>query len=83
MRPKPFAGPKIASFECASFECGCGQVHNSADGKLPVGWTQRTGTVWCSDCTRLGIPTRKLLAGGHPRRNLPTPAKPSTSKSAA
>lgn len=51
-----------------SFECGCGQIHNSADGQLPVGWTQRAGQVWCSDCTRLGIPTRTMLSGGHPRR---------------
>lgn len=64
MRLKP-----ARAFTVPAFECGCGQIHNSADGQLPVGWTQRQGTVWCADCTRLGIPTRVLLSGGHPRRN--------------
>lgn len=51
-----------------TFECSCGAQHNSQDGKLPVGWTSRCGEAWCADCTRLGIPTRVLTAGGSPRR---------------
>lgn len=51
-----------------AFECGCGTVHNSADGKLPVGWTSSCGQVWCADCTRAGIPSRQIASGGHPRR---------------
>lgn len=70
MRPAPkHMRPPFAGLQAASFECGCGTVHNAADGKLPVGWTQRTGQVWCTDCTRLGIPTRTMLHGGSPRRN--------------
>ena len=63
MRPNPHARLILPSFEC-----GCGQIHNSADGQLPVGWTQRAGTVWCADCTRAGIPTRTILNGTRPRR---------------
>ncbi|WP_298165360.1 hypothetical protein [Novosphingobium sp.] len=73
MRPAPKHALIIPNIP--AFECGCGTVHNSADGKLPVGWTQRTGQVWCTDCTRLGIPTRTILAGGYPRRNRPAPSK--------
>ena len=81
MRPAPKRDRRTPDF--AVFECDCGTVHNSADGKLAVGWSQCNGTVWCSDCTRLGIPTRTILAGGHPRRNRPAPAKPTPSRSAA
>ncbi len=59
MRPKPTFLPTVAVFEC-----GCGTAHHAVDAKLPVGWTQRAGTVWCTDCTRQGIPTRTLLSGG-------------------
>lgn len=48
------------TLQTVPFECQCGTVHNSADGKLPVGWTTRGGQTWCGDCTRLGIPTREL-----------------------
>lgn len=81
MRPAPKRA--FSPLTVPSFECGCGTVYNSADGKLPVGWTQSCGTTWCTDCTRAGIPTRTILAGGHPRRNRPAPSKPTTSKSAA
>lgn len=81
MRPAPKRVRLPADF--AIFECGCGNVHHSADGKLAVGWTQCNGTVWCTDCTRAGIPTRTILAGGHPRRNRPAPSKPALGKSAA
>lgn len=51
-----------------AFECGCGTVFNAPDGKLPVGWTSCNGTVWCADCTRLGLPTRHVSSGTYPRR---------------
>ena len=80
MRP----APKPAKlFTVATFECGCSTTHHSADGQIPVGWTQRQGIVWCTDCTRLGIPVRTMLSGGHPRRSKPTTSKPTASKSAA
>lgn len=51
------------------FECGCGNVHNTGDGKLPVGWTTRNGFTWCEDCTRAGIAARTI------RRRKPSPDK--------
>lgn len=51
----PAALPHIASFECS-----CGTVHNSQNGQLPVGWTQRASSVWCADCTRAGIASRNV-----------------------
>jgi hypothetical protein len=43
-----------------SFQCACGTLHHAADGKLPVGWTQSAGAVFCLDCTRIGIPLREM-----------------------
>lgn len=48
------------AFHTVPFECHCGTVHNSADGKLPVGWTACQGEVWCADCTRAGIASRQI-----------------------
>ncbi|MFN3553426.1 MAG: hypothetical protein ACK4UL_09985 [Novosphingobium meiothermophilum] len=54
MKRKPVSLPQVASFECSE----CGAVHHSRDAKAPVGWTQRHGAIWCTDCTRSGIATR-------------------------
>ena len=56
-RPR-YKSPALAAIP--SFQCGCGTVHHAADGKLPVGWTQSAGAVFCLDCTRIGIPLRQL-----------------------
>lgn len=50
------------------FECSCGTIHNTQDGKLPVGWTTRHGLTWCDDCTLAGVPVRQLQHGGSRRR---------------
>lgn len=56
---------KLASKQqSVPFECRCGNVHNTGDGKLPVGWTTRNGFTWCEDCTRAGIAVRTI----RPRR---------------
>lgn len=55
MTRKPASLPQVASFECA-----CGNIHNSRDGNIPVGWTQRAGEVFCADCTRTGIASRRI-----------------------
>ena len=52
---KPATLPQVASFECS-----CGTIHNSRDGNIPVGWTQSAGTIFCADCTRIGIPVREI-----------------------
>lgn len=52
----------------ASFECSCGIIHNSRDSKIPVGWTQSAGTIFCADCTRIGIPVREIRKGTRRRR---------------
>lgn len=54
------ANTRSALTAVPSFQCGCGTVHQAADGKLPVGWTQSAGAVFCLDCTRLGIPLREM-----------------------
>ena len=41
-----------------SFQCSCGTLYHAADGKLPVGWTQSAGAVFCTDCTTAGVPLR-------------------------
>lgn len=46
----------------ASFECRCGTLHNARDGRLPVGWTQSAGTIFCADCTRTGIASRRIVS---------------------
>lgn len=43
-----------------SFQCQCGTVHHAADGRLPVGWTQTVGAVFCLDCARAGISSRVI-----------------------
>lgn len=43
-----------------SFQCQCGTVHHAADGRLPVGWTQTAGAVFCLDCARAGISSRVI-----------------------
>ena len=53
----------VATFECAS----CGSLHIAADGVVPVGWTARHANVWCTDCTRAGIPVRELRQAGSRR----------------
>lgn len=55
MKRTPASLPQVASFECQ-----CGTIHNSRDGKIPVGWSQRTGEVFCADCTRAGIASGKI-----------------------
>lgn len=55
MKRSPASLPQVASFECA-----CGNIHNSRDGKIPVGWSQRNGSVFCTDCTRAGIASRQI-----------------------
>lgn len=55
MKRKPASLPQVASFECA-----CGTIHNSRDGNIPVGWSQRAGSVFCTDCTRQGIASREI-----------------------
>lgn len=55
MTRKPASLPQVASFECA-----CGTIHNSRDGNIPVGWSQRAGSVFCADCTRMGISAREI-----------------------
>lgn len=46
--------PAIAAVP--SFQCSCGTLYHAADGKLPVGWTQSAGAVFCTDCTSAGVP---------------------------
>lgn len=53
-----FKVPVLASVP--SFQCQCGTVHHAGDGKLPVGWTQSSGAVFCFDCTRAGVPARVI-----------------------
>jgi len=55
MKHKPASLPTVASFECS-----CGTIHNSRDGNIPVGWSQRAGSVFCADCTRTGIASRQI-----------------------
>lgn len=55
--PRPANLPHVASFEC-----GCGTVHNSHDGLLAVGWTRSAGTIFCADCTRAGIASRRIAS---------------------
>lgn len=59
--PAPTLTPNI-------FECSCGTVHNSGDGRLPVGWSTVGSTAWCLDCTRAGIPARELRGRKSGRR---------------
>lgn len=47
--------PKVASFECTA----CGAVHQTPGG-LPVGWSSLNHSVWCPECTALGIPRRSI-----------------------
>lgn len=54
------ASPRPALTAVPSFQCGCGTLHHAADGKLPVGWTQSAGAVFCLDCTSIGIPLREM-----------------------
>ncbi|MFN3424524.1 MAG: hypothetical protein ACK40C_07455 [Novosphingobium meiothermophilum] len=62
MKRKPVSLPQVASFECSE----CGAVHHSRDAKAPVGWTQRPGAIWCTDCTRSGIATRMVSRSRSP-----------------
>lgn len=55
MKLPPASLPQVASFECS-----CGNMHNSRDGNIPVGWSQRSGEVFCADCTRTGIAARQI-----------------------
>ncbi len=52
----------------ASVECRCGAIHNSADGRVPVGWTVSRGEAFCTDCTTRGIPTRMITHPAPPIR---------------
>ena len=52
----------------ASVECSCGAIHNSADGRVPVGWTVSRGEAFCTDCTMRGIPTRLITHPAPPVR---------------
>ncbi len=56
MKQKPASLPTVASFECSN----CGSIHQNRDALVPVGWTQRQGTIWCADCTRMGIAIRQI-----------------------
>lgn len=69
--PTPRPAPHSSWPQVPSIECSCGTIHNSADGRVPVGWTVSRGEAFCVDCTRRGIPGRMLSA---PR---PAPAKQS------
>jgi hypothetical protein len=61
MKSAPAAFPSVSLPDVASFECSnCGAMHNSRDAQVPVGWTQRPGALWCSDCTRQGIAARQF-----------------------
>lgn len=60
MKHKPASLPPKNLPHVASFECSCGTVHNSRDGNIPVGWSQRAGSVFCADCTRTGIASRHI-----------------------
>jgi hypothetical protein len=62
MRHAPASPLVPAAFATTAFECACGTVHHSGDGKLPVGWSTAAGAAWCADCTRAGIPARELAA---------------------
>ena len=62
-RPRHKARPAIAAV--ASFECSCGTVHHADDGQLPVGWSRSAGAVFCADCTRIGIPARRIRRAGN------------------
>lgn len=55
MKRSPASLPQVASFECK-----CGAIYNSRDGKIPVGWSQRSGEVFCDDCSRAGIAARQI-----------------------
>ncbi|MCY1672145.1 hypothetical protein OVA07_14145 [Novosphingobium sp. SL115] len=59
---------RTSNLQTVPFECQCGTVHNTADGKLPVGWTTRHGETWCADCTRAGVPMRTLSRNRSSRR---------------
>lgn len=48
--------------QVATVECQCGTIHNSADGRVPVGWTVSRGEAFCTDCTRKGIPARAITS---------------------
>jgi len=58
------ASPASPQGQIITIMCECGAEHHSADAIVPVGWTTRHGTAWCTDCTRAGIPVRQLLHGG-------------------
>lgn len=55
MKRAPASLPHVASFECQ-----CSKIHNSRDGKIPVGWSQRGGQVFCDDCSVAGIASRPI-----------------------
>lgn len=55
MKRAPASLPQIASFECK-----CDKIHNSRDGKIPVGWSQQNGEVFCDDCTLAGVASRRI-----------------------
>lgn len=58
-QPRPrYKAPALSAVP--SFQCECGTIHHAADGKLPVGWTQSAGAVFCIDCTRAGNAHRQL-----------------------
>lgn len=63
-RPRFKPRPVIAAVP--SFECSCGTVHHADDGQLPVGWSRSSGAVFCADCTRLGIPARRIRRSSQP-----------------
>ena len=60
--PKKSKPSLVTTAQRASFECGCGAIHQSPDQTVPVGWSTALGRSWCEDCTAAGIPTRELNA---------------------
>jgi hypothetical protein len=52
--------PSLRTVECSS----CGATHHFMTGTIPVGWCRygAIGSVWCSECTVLGIPEREIDA---------------------
>lgn len=67
MKRSPAPLPQVASFECSE----CGTIHHSRDAMPPVGWTRHAGAIWCTDCTRSGIASRRI---NRPRSS-PAPAE--------